>query len=111
MGLIATKPVFGVSDKVRFKPACSATETSYIIEILLVESFDMVLSKEANSKGADLTAQMHRLVFACVVRKPQKTGFLASRSNYITAVILVFHFLIVLRRRWCELVSLSILLT
>ena len=28
LGLVATKPVFGVSDKVRFKPACSATETS-----------------------------------------------------------------------------------
>ena len=28
MGLAATKPVFRVSDKVRFKPACSATETS-----------------------------------------------------------------------------------
>ena len=28
MGLITTKPVFGVSAKVRFKPACSATETS-----------------------------------------------------------------------------------
>ena len=31
MGLAAKKPVlrvFGVSDKVRFKPACSATETS-----------------------------------------------------------------------------------
>ena len=27
-GLIAKKHVFGVSDKVRFKPACSATETS-----------------------------------------------------------------------------------
>ena len=26
--LVATKPVFQVSDKVRFKPACSATETS-----------------------------------------------------------------------------------
>ena len=28
MGLEATKPVFGVSDEVRFKPAYSATETS-----------------------------------------------------------------------------------
>ena len=28
MGLAARKPVFGVSHKVRFKPACSATETS-----------------------------------------------------------------------------------
>ena len=28
MGFSVRKPVFGVSDKVRFKPACSATETS-----------------------------------------------------------------------------------
>ena len=28
LGLVATKPVFWVSDKVRFKPVCSATETS-----------------------------------------------------------------------------------
>ena len=28
MGRDERKPVFGVSDKVRFKPACSATETS-----------------------------------------------------------------------------------
>ena len=28
MGLVARKPVFGISNKVRFKQACSATETS-----------------------------------------------------------------------------------
>ena len=28
MGLVPTKLVFRVSDKVRYKPACSATETS-----------------------------------------------------------------------------------
>ena len=28
LGLDVTKPVFEVSDKVRFKPACTATETS-----------------------------------------------------------------------------------
>ena len=28
MGLCMTKPVFGVSDTVRLKPVCSATETS-----------------------------------------------------------------------------------
>ena len=33
----------------------------------------------ANNKGTDQTAWMHRLVCAFVVRKPQKTGFLASR--------------------------------
>ena len=28
MGLVVKKPVFGVSNKLRFKPACSATDTS-----------------------------------------------------------------------------------
>ena len=28
LGLVVTKPVFGVSDKVRFKPVSFATETS-----------------------------------------------------------------------------------
>ena len=28
LGLVPTKPVFGVSDKVRFKPVSSTTETS-----------------------------------------------------------------------------------
>ena len=32
-----------------------------------------------NNKGGDQTARMRRLVCACVVRKSQKTGFLASR--------------------------------
>ena len=40
MGCDARKPVFGVSDKVRFKPACIATETSAKIEISLVASLD-----------------------------------------------------------------------
>ena len=35
--------------------------------------------QKANNKGADQTARMRRLVCACVVRKPPKTGFLASR--------------------------------
>ena len=35
-----------------------------------------------NNKGADQTALMRRLVCACVVRQPPKTGFLTSRPNY-----------------------------
>ena len=35
----------------------------------------------SNNKGADQTAQMRRLVCACVVRKPPKTGFLETRPN------------------------------
>ena len=45
-GLVATKPFLGVSDKVRFKPAFSATGTSWKIEISFAASFDMVLSKK-----------------------------------------------------------------
>ena len=33
------------------------------------------------NKNADQTARTRRLVCACVVRKPLKTGFLASRPN------------------------------
>ena len=43
MGCDARKIVFGVSDEVRFKPACSA-------EILLVTSQDMILSNKQITK-------------------------------------------------------------
>ena len=35
--------------------------------------------QKANDKGANQTVQMRRLVCACVVPKPPKTGFLALR--------------------------------
>ena len=38
----------------------------------------MVTFQNLNNKGANQTARMRRLVCACVVRKPPKTGFLAS---------------------------------
>ena len=34
MSLVMRKPVFGVFDQVRLKSVCSATETSYRLEIL-----------------------------------------------------------------------------
>ena len=43
LGLVARKPVFGVSDKASFKPVSSAAETSQKIEISLVASLDMIL--------------------------------------------------------------------
>ena len=45
IGPRATKPVFGISNKVRLKPVSSATETSYTIEISPVASLDMIHSK------------------------------------------------------------------
>ena len=51
MGLDATKPVFGVSDKASFKPVSSATVTSYKIEISPAASLYMVLSKKRITKA------------------------------------------------------------
>ena len=77
MGHDATKPVFGVSDKVRFKSACSAPETSKKIEISLIARLDLILSNTRITKalirlrgcqgytritkGTDQTAWMPRL--------------------------------------------------
>ena len=66
----------GFYEIVQFKSACTATETSKKNYFSLEARLDMILSK---NKGTDQTAQMHRLVCALVVRKPSKTGFLASR--------------------------------
>ena len=50
MGLVATKPVFGVFDQVVPKPACSATETSNKIEISPEAKLDMILYKKRITK-------------------------------------------------------------
>ena len=42
----------------------------------------MILSKNANNKGADQTVRMGRLVCTFDVCKPPKTGFLTSRPKY-----------------------------
>ena len=41
----------GVSDQVRLKPACSATETSYNLEISAIESRDIIISKQWTTKA------------------------------------------------------------
>ena len=51
MGLDATKPVFGVSDKARLKPVPSAIEISWTIEISLVASLNMILSEKRTTKA------------------------------------------------------------
>ena len=51
MGRVERKPVFRVSDKVKFKPVCSAVETDKKIEISLVESLEMILSNKQITKA------------------------------------------------------------
>ena len=45
MSLVPRKPVFGVSDQVILKPACSATETNQSLKILHLASIDIILAK------------------------------------------------------------------
>ena len=51
MGLVARKPVFGVSVKARLKLVSSAGETSLKIEISSVAGLDMILSKRQITKA------------------------------------------------------------
>ena len=44
------KPVFGVSDQVRHKPACAATEASQGLEISDIETRDNILSRQQTTK-------------------------------------------------------------
>ena len=70
LGLIATKPVFRVSDKARFKPVSPATETILQIEISPVaRTLRCDTFQKTNNKGAEQAARMPRLVCAFVVRK------------------------------------------
>ena len=45
------KPVFGVCDQVRLKPACAATETSSRLEISYVETRGIILSEQRTTKA------------------------------------------------------------
>ena len=75
-GLVGTKPVLRVSDKVRLKPVSSANETNQKIKISLMASLEIILSKiNANNKNPDQSAWMRRLVYVSVVRKPSQTVF------------------------------------
>ena len=47
------KPVFGVCDQLRLKPACSADKTSYGLESAAIASRGIILSKQRTTK-ADL---------------------------------------------------------
>ena len=51
MSHVTREPIFGVFDQVRLKPACSATETSYSLEILDLASIGIILSKQQTTKA------------------------------------------------------------
>ena len=67
------KPVFGIFDQVRLKPACSATEATERHEITNVETRGIILSRKGTTKVQ--TARMRRLICAFVVHIWQKQVF------------------------------------
>ena len=74
MGLDATNVVL-----LRFKPACSATETSWKIKFSLEASSDMMLSKRRITKAQIGPRGSAPLLFA---PSAPKTSFLALRTIY-----------------------------
>ena len=94
MGLAAIKPVFGVSDKTRLKPVSSATEASLKIEISLVASLAMILSKTQITKAL---IRLHRCAgwSAPLLFANPEDSFLASRPICrINLKLFVYYLLI-----------------
>ena len=50
LSLVTRKPVFGVSDQIRLKPAYSASETSQRLEILDIETRGILPSRQRTTK-------------------------------------------------------------
>ena len=50
LSLVTRKPVFGVCDQVRRKPVCSATETSWRLEISDIETRGIIISRQRKQK-------------------------------------------------------------
>ena len=76
MGQDVTNPVFGDSDRMRFKPACYAKETS--LKFACSKSRYDTFQKAKKKKHLALI-RLHMLVYAFVVRKSPKMNFLTLR--------------------------------
>ena len=83
MSPFTRKPVLGVSVQLRLKPACSATEASWSLEILDIETIEILyyLGSEQQrlwSDSADVQADLRH----CYLHMA-KTGFLNTRLKCI----------------------------
>ena len=111
------KPVFGVSDQVRNKPGCAATEDGWRLEISDLESRGIVLSKWRKQRRWSAT-RLSRSWSASLFSHMQKSGFLTSRLIYrgirsIFSIFILFLMKIILANRiapdgtkrihhWCQ---------
>ena len=71
MGCDARKPVFWVSDKVRFKPNCLATEGSKKIEISLIASLYIIFSNKRITKALIILHKCAGWSALCCTQTPE----------------------------------------
>ena len=82
MSPVTRKPVFGVSDQVRLKPACSAKDVSWSLEILDNGTRDIILSTQWTKRcWSDCVEAQADLRLCC--SHMDKTGFLMTWLIYM----------------------------
>ena len=89
MGLDARKPDLGVCNKVIFKQAYSATETSLKIEISLVASLDIITSNKRITKALIRSAQAGLRLCCSQTPKDRFSGVVAHVIMLLSATVVV----------------------
>ena len=82
MSLVMRKPVFGVCDQLRLKPACSTDDTSWGLEISAIASREIILSKQRTTNVLIRMANEKADLCLCCLHMA-KTGFLMMWLIYI----------------------------
>ena len=109
MSAVTRKPAFGVFDQVRLKPACSAAETSWRLEISDTENGYIILSRKWTTK---VLIRLHRcagwsapLLFAHGINRfshdeaqiisqslHEQMFWLVEGYKYLSVIFAIFHF-------------------
>ena len=84
MSLVTRKPVLGVCDQGKLKPVCAATEASKRLEILDMETRDIILSRQRTTNAL---IRLRGLICAYCCSHRANTGFLMTRIIYITDLL------------------------
>ena len=75
--LIIRKPVFGLCDQGRLKPACAATETRYRLENLTIASISITLARQQKQRRSSDCADAQADLRLCCSHMA-KAGFLMT---------------------------------
>ena len=102
LGRVARKTVLVVSEQVIPKPACSATEPGYKIEISHVASFDMILITQTLVRLRGCASWSAPLLISC-----NKIMFISRRAHFKLDTSDLGRFSINLPKAWSSSSSLS----